>query len=132
MSNKKYWKFGNIEYQKNTHSQTLLSRLPHLPISVDYQTLARLKIDWTCQILNRTSLLPIHFFLIFTIGIFTFGVLNFFAFFFFVIKDTVLPESLLSLIFWRFAPLFGNSYGPSDSISLYSRHIEDIYFSNQS
>ena len=62
---KKYLKFYNIEYQKNTHCQTLLYRLSHLPISVDYQTLARLKIDWTCQILNLSSLLPTHFFTIY-------------------------------------------------------------------
>ena len=57
-------------------------------------------------------------FLLFTIGISTKGVLNFFAFFL-VIKATVRPESLLSLIFWCFSSLFGDSLGPSDSISLY-------------
>ena len=75
--NKKYWKFGNIEYQKNTKSQTLLYCLSQLPTSVDYQTLARLKIDWTCQNLNLSSILPTHLFLLFTIDIFALG---FFAF----------------------------------------------------
>ena len=60
---KKVMKVWNIEYQENTHSQTLLlSCLSHLPISVDYQALDRLKIDWTCQILNLSSLLSTHFY----------------------------------------------------------------------
>ena len=115
---KKYRKFGNIEYQKKKHSQTLLSCLPHLPISVDYQILTSLKIDWTCEILKLSSILPTYFFTIYDWYV-HWRVLSIFAFFFLVIKATVRPESLLSLNYWRFATLFGDSLWPSDSISLY-------------
>ena len=66
---KKYWNFCNIEYQKKRHSRTLFFIIPHLPISVDYQILARLKIDWTCQILNLSSFLPTYFFIIYEMHI---------------------------------------------------------------
>ena len=117
MSNKevlKVWKYWILE------KQTLLDIII-LSFAFSYicwlSDLARLKIDWTCQILNLYSLLPTHF-LRFTIGISTLGVLNFLAFFL-VIKTTMQPESLLSVIFWCFAPLFVDSLGLSDSISLY-------------
>ena len=137
----KYWKYRNIEYQKNTHSQTLLSRPLHLPVSVDYKILARLKIDWACQILYLSSLLLTHF-LLFMIDISIFGTLNFFfAFLFLVIKATVRPESLISLIFWRFSPLFGDSVGPYNSIflilffvshgsMLFIQNIWEVYITN--
>ena len=112
----KYWKFDNIEYQKSMHSQTLFS-LSHLLISVDYQTLARLKIDWTCQILKLSSLLLTHFFTIYD----WFTHFKDFELFCILLghQATVKPESLLSLTFWHFSSLFDDSIELSELISLY-------------
>ena len=115
---KKYWMFGNIENYKSKHSQTLLYCLSHLPISVDYQTLARLKIDWTCQILNLASLPPTHF-LLFTIGISTLEVLSFLHSSSWSSRQQCDLSLYFLSYFVTFRLLFSDLLGPSDSISLY-------------
>ena len=100
------------------HSQTLLSRLPQIQISVDYQILARMKVDWTCQIFNLSYLLPTHFLLL-IIDISTLGVLSFIAFLLYHQSNSTTSVFTFSNLS-TFSPLFGDSLEPSDSISLHS------------
>ena len=100
---------------KSAHSQTLLSRLPYLPISVDYEILARLKIDWTCQILNLSSLLPIHFFTIYDWYIY-------FKVFFCILLDHQCNSAtwfFTSSHLLKLFVSFFDSWGQSNSISLH-------------